>query len=198
MGERRLARLSDSFDLKVERSFLEIHPETPPEGRPISSLGYPPERWAQLTANLARMGKEEDIFFIDRTFTTNSHKALLLAEAVRESGSGAFELLNEALFRAYFSEGKNIGDPAVLRTTAEETGVPGETIDRAWRDPRFEERLKRQHDAASRVGVTGIPTFILGNKWILEGAVPTEMLKKAAREVAQAAKQETSLRTETT
>ena len=144
------------------------------------------------------MGKEEDIFFIDRTFTTNSHKALLLAEAVRESGSGAFELLNEALFRAYFSEGKNIGDPAVLRTTAEETGVPGETIDRAWRDPRFEERLKRQHDAASRVGVTGIPTFILGNKWILEGAVPTEMLKKAAREVAQAAKQETSLRTETT
>jgi predicted DsbA family dithiol-disulfide isomerase len=198
VGERRLARLDGSFDLEVERSFLEIHPETPPEGRPISSLGYPPERWAQLTANLARMGKEEGLFFIDRTFTTNSHKALLLAEAVRESGSGVFEALNEALFRAYFSEGKNIGDPVVLRRIAEEAGVPGETVDRAWSDPRFEERLKRQHDAASRVGVTGIPTFILGNKWILEGAVPTEMLTKVAQEIAQTAKQETSLRTETT
>ena len=129
------------------------------------------------------MGKEEGLFFIDRTFTTNSHKALLLAEAVRESGSGAFEDLNEALFRAYFSEGKNIGDPAVLRRIAKESGVPGDTVDRAWSDPRFEERLKRQHDAASRVGVTGIPTFILGNKWILEGAVPTEMLMKVATEI---------------
>lgn len=145
-----------------------------------------------MTANLARMGKEEDIFFIDRTFTTNSHKALLLAEAVRESKSGAFELLNEALFRAYFSEGKNIGDPAVLRKLAEEAGVPGETVDRAWSDPRFEERLKRQHDVASRVGVTGIPTFILGNKWILEGAVPTEMLMDVARKLSRPAEQETS------
>jgi predicted DsbA family dithiol-disulfide isomerase len=182
----------------VERSFLEIHPETPPEGRPIESLGYPPERWAQLTANLTRMGKEEGIFFIDRRFTTNSHKALLLSEAVRESGSGAFELLNEALFRAYFSEGKNIGDPAVLRRIAEEAGVPGETVDLAWSDPRFEEGLKRQHDVASRIGVTAVPTFILGNQWILEGAVPTEMLIKVAQEIVQAAKPETSLRTETT
>jgi predicted DsbA family dithiol-disulfide isomerase len=117
---------------------------------------------------------------------------------VRESGSGAFEALNEALFRAYFSEGKNIGDEAVLRRIAKESGVPGETVDRAWSDPRFEEGLKRQHDVASRIGVTAVPTFILGNQWILEGAVPTEMLIKVAQEIVQAAKPETSLRTETT
>lgn len=186
MGERRLARLGEAFDLKVERIFLEIHPETPPEGRPISSLGYPPERWAQMTANLARMGKEEDIVFIDRTFTTNSHKALLLAEAVRRSEPGVFEALNEALFRAYFTEGKNIGDERVLRRIAAEAGIPGETVDLAWNDPLFEERLKRQHEVAARVGVTGIPTFILGNKWIIEGAVPTEMLNDVALKVAAA------------
>jgi len=123
---------------------------------------------------------------------------LRVGEAVRESGPDVFEDLNVAFFRAYFSEGKNIGDAAVLWRIAEETGVPGETVNRAWSDPRFEERLKRQHDAASRVGVTGIPTFILGNKWILEGAVPTELLKKVAQEVAQAAKQETSRQTEAT
>lgn len=186
MGERRLARLGGSFDLNVERSFLEIHPESPPEGIPISSLGYSPERWAQMMANLARMGKEEGILFIDRTFTTNSHKALLLAEAARESEPDGFEALNEALFRAYFSEGKNIGDEAVLRRIAEEAGISAETVDRAWSDPRFEERLKRQHDAASRVGVTGIPTFILGNRWILEGAVPTEMLEDVAQRLVRA------------
>jgi len=182
VGERRLARLIGTFDLKVERSFLEIHPETPPEGRSISSLGYPPERWTQLMANLARMGKEENIVFIDRTFTTNSHKALLLAAAVRESGLEIFEFLNERLFRAYFSEGKNIGDAAVLREIAEETGVPKETVDRAWSDPVYEERLKKENEAASRIGITGIPTFIFGNKRILEGAVPMELMRKVARE----------------
>lgn len=186
MGERRLARLGGTFDLSVERIFLEIHPETPPEGRPVESLGYPPERWAQMTANLARMGKGEGIHFIERTFTTNSHRALLLAEAARESVSGVFEALNEALFRAYFSEGTNIGDEAVLRRIAEEAGVPRETVDLAWSDPRFEERLKRQHEVAARVGVTGIPTFILGNRWILEGAVPTEMLIEVAQKAAGA------------
>lgn len=139
-----------------------------------------------MTANLARMGKAEDIVFIERTFTTNSHKALLLAEAARESESGAFDALNEALFKAYFSEGRNIGDEQVLRRIAEAAGVHGETVERAWSDPRFEERLKRQHEVAARVGVTGIPTFVLGNQWIVEGAVPTEMLLEVARKIAAA------------
>ncbi len=184
MGERRLARLIDAFDLKVERSFLEIHPETPPEGRPISSLGYPRDRWSRLMENLDRMGKEEGIVFIERTFTTNSHKALLLAESVKETAPGLLEALNERLFRAYFSEGKNIGDATVLDRIAEETGVPGETFDRAWSDPLFEERLKKQGQAAIGMGITGVPTFIIGGRWIVEGAVPVDELRNVALEVA--------------
>jgi predicted DsbA family dithiol-disulfide isomerase len=184
VGERRLARLIDAFDLKVERSFLEIHPETPPEGVPVSSLGYHADRWKEMMANLARMGKEEDIVFIDRTFTTNSRKALLLAEAAKDSGPGVFDPLNEGLFRAYFSEGRNIGEAAVLREVAEETGVPRETVDLAWRDPLYEARLKREREAASRIGITGVPTFVIGNKWIVEGAVPADVLVRIAQEGA--------------
>ena len=183
MGERRLARLSDAYDLRVEHSFVEIHPETPPEGRPISSLGYPPEQWAQMMVNIARMGKEEGISFIDRTFTTNSHKALLLAEAARDLDAAIFEDLNERLFRAYFSEGKNIGDTDVLRKIAEEAGVPAEVPDHAWNRPVYEERLNQQSLAATRIGITGIPTFIIGKKWIVEGAVPIDVLRRVAHEV---------------
>lgn len=182
MGERRLARLADEFDLKVERSFLEIHPDTPSAGSPISSLGYTPERRAQMMASIARMGKTEGIRFIDRTFTTNSHKALLLAEAARELETGIFEDLNERLFRAYFSEGKNIGDEAVLRRIAGEAGVPADLPERAWSRPVYEERLKKQYEAADRIGVSGIPTYIVGKKWIIEGAVPTDVLRRVAHE----------------
>ena len=184
MGERRLARLSEDFDLTVERSFLEIHPETPPGGMPVSRLGYTPERWAKITANLARMGAEEGIAFAERNYTTNSHKALLLAEAIREHSPEKFEALNESLFKAYFTEGKNIGDEAVLRGIAREAGIPDETVERAWSDPAYEERLRKDREAAERYGITGIPVFVFEDQLAVEGAVPTETLHKAALEVA--------------
>lgn len=182
MGERRLARLATRFPLKVERVFTEIHPDTPPEGSPISSLGYPPERWAKMMDSLARMGAEEDIVFAERTITINSRKALLLAEAARNLDPDRFEELNERLFRGYFSELKNLGDEEVLRRIASEAGLPGDTVDRAWSDPVYEGRLERQKRIASATGVTGIPTFVVGEKFILEGAVPLEFLIHAANE----------------
>ena len=183
MGERRLALLGEEYDVRVERRFLEIHPETPAEGRPVSELGYPPEQWARMMENLERMGKAEGIVFSDRTFTTNSHKALLLAEAAKEEGSAVFEALNEGLFRAYFTEGRNIGDPEVLRDVAQAAGVPAGRLVQAWSDAAYEERLARDREAAAQIGITGIPTFIVDGRWILEGAVPVEMLREVAKKV---------------
>jgi predicted DsbA family dithiol-disulfide isomerase len=181
VGERRLARLNEEFDVRVERRFLEIHPETPPEGRPITELGYAPEQWARMMVNLERMGKAEGIVFSERTFSTNSHKALLLAEAAKEEGSVVFEALNEGLFRAYFTEGRNIGDPQVLREVAQEAGVPAGRLEQAWTDAAYEERLARDHAAAAVIGITGIPVFILDGRGVLEGAVPVEMMREAAK-----------------
>ena len=180
MGERRLARLGALFPLKVERVFTEIHPATPAQGMPIERLGYPPQRWSRMMESLARMGQAENILFAERTFTTNSHQALLLAEAVREIVPGLFEELNERLFRAYFTEGRNIGDEQVLRQIGSESGIPAGSAERAWNDPTFEERLEAQGRMASAIGVTGIPTFVLGDRFVLEGAVPLDLLIHAA------------------
>jgi predicted DsbA family dithiol-disulfide isomerase len=184
VGERRLARLNGEFDVRVERRFLEIHPETPAEGRPVSALGYPPAQWARMMENLARMGKAENIVFSERNFTTNSHKSLLLAEAAKGEGLEIFEALNEGLFRAYFTDGRNIGDPRVLRDVAQSAGVPTDRIEQAWSDAAYEERLALDREAAAQIGITGIPTFIVDGRWIIEGAVPVEMLREVAHKIA--------------
>ena len=181
MGERRLARLNEDFDLRVERRFLEIHPQTPAGGRPVSELGYSPEQWARMSGNIQRMGKAEGIDFSDRSFTTNSHKALLLAEAAKEEGPEIFDALNEGLFRAYFTGGRNIGDPQVLRDVAHAAGLPDDRIAQAWSDAAYEERLADDNAAAAGLGITAIPTFIVDGRWIIEGAVPVEMLREAAK-----------------
>ena len=170
--------------MHVERRFLEIHPETPAEGMPVSELGYPPEQWVCMMENLNRMGEAEGIVFSDRTFTTNSHMSLLLAEAAKEEGQEIFEALNEGLFRAYFTEGRNIGDPQVLRDVAQAVGVSAGRIGQAWSDAAYEKRLARDHEAAAEIGITGIPTFIVDGRWIIEGAVPVEMLREVAQKIA--------------
>ena len=146
--------------MRLDRRFLEIHPETPGEGRPISELGYPPDQWARMMETLERMG-----------------------EAVKKEGSVVFEALNEGLFRAYFTEGRNIGDPQVLRDVAQAAGVPDKRLEQAWSDAAYEERLAGDRETAARFGITGIPLFILGGRWILEGAVPVEMLREAAKKI---------------
>lgn len=170
--------------MRLERRFLEIHPETPAEGMPVSELGYPPDRWAKMMENLKRMGKAEGIEFSERSFTTNSHKALLLAEAAKDEDPRIFEAVNEGLFRAYFTDGRNIGDPQVLCDVAQAAGVPPGRTKQAWSDAAYEERLARDRKAAGKIGITGIPTFIIDGRWIVEGAVPVDMLREVAQKIA--------------
>lgn len=180
IGDRRLAKLEERFDLRVERRFLEIRPETPASGRPVSDLGYPPERWRQMMANLARMARGENITLAERQITTNSRRALLLAEAAKEEGEEVFRALNEGIFYAFFCKGRNIGDTAVLRAVAANAGVRPETVDRAWRAPVYEERLRENRRVAGRLAISGVPAFLIGDR-LLMGAVSTASLLESVR-----------------
>ena len=80
--------------------------------------------------------------------------------------------------------GRNIGDPQVLRDVAQAAGVPAGRIGQAWSDAAYEKRLARDHEAAAEIGITGIPTFIVDGRWIIEGAVPVEMLREVAQKIA--------------
>ncbi len=184
IGSARLEHLRDEFNLKINWVFMEIHPDNPPEGRPVEELGYPPQRWQQMMAALYEMAAEEELAIANRTFTTNSHKALLLAEAVKQEGREVFYRLHNRLFEAYLGERQNIGDVAVLRALAQESGVADETVERAWREQAYERRLRSNLPGAVQLGVTGTPTFILGQR-MLAGAVPTAVLRDAARLTCQ-------------
>jgi predicted DsbA family dithiol-disulfide isomerase len=179
IGSVRLQRLREDFDLKVDWIGLEIHPDNPSEGRPLEALGYPAVQWQQMMAALQRMAEEEGLHIAARTFTTNSHKALLLSEASKEDGEEVFYRLHYRLFAAYFGEARNIGDAGVLREVAREAGVSMETIERAWREQRYGQRLQANAVRAARLGVRGTPTFLFG-RYLVPGAVPTATLREAA------------------
>lgn len=188
VGHHRLQRLRDSYDLKINWCFLEIHPETSAEGEAIDSLEYPSEQWQQMMANLERIASEEHIPLSELSFITNSKDALLLSEAAKQCGSDRFYSLHEKLFTAYFVDAKNIGDRDVLRTIASDCNIDADVVESAWSDERYPQRLLHNFDLARRYAVQSVPSFIFGER-VLTGVVTESIFRDAAEQLLQSVRE---------
>ena len=181
VGDLRLERLREHYDLKINWCLVEIHPETPAGGMPVARLGYDETQWRQMMTNLDRLADEEGVSLAEHDFTTNSRKALLLAEAAKEAGSEVFYRLHRRLFEAFFVDGLNIGDETVLTGLASECGVPRDIVQRAWTDERYAAKLQQYLAAAAQYRVRATPTVFFDEQHRLDGALPFEAFLAAAK-----------------
>jgi predicted DsbA family dithiol-disulfide isomerase len=185
LGHHRLQRLRDSYDLKINWCFLEIHPETSADGEPIDSLEYPSEQWKMMLENLERIAQEENIPLSKLNFITNSKDALLLSEAAKQCGREIFYTLHEKLFEAYFVDGKNIGDRNILKTIASSCGIDNETIEASWTDSNLNKRLMNNFNTARAHNIQSVPSFIFGER-VLTGVVAEATFREAAAQLCSA------------
>ncbi len=183
LGHFRLQRLRDSYDLKINWCFLEIHPETAKAGEPIDSLDYSSAQWQQMLANLQRIAEEENIPLSKLSFISNSKDALLLAEAAKHCGREKFYSLHEKLFSAYFVDNRNIGDRDVLNEIAESCNIDKEIIDLAWTDEKHEKRLLDNFNSARKHKIQSVPSFVFGDR-ILTGVATEATFRQAAAELS--------------
>lgn len=183
VGYHRLMRLNDSYELKINWCFLEIHPETSAEGEPVTDLDYSSKFWDQLMKNLKRVAEEENIPLAEHTFTTNSKDALLLGEACKQLGRDTFYQLHEKIFSAFFVDKKNIGDRKVLRELAKSCGIDDDTINNAWFSARHQQRLLENFKQAKKYQIQSVPSFIFGER-VLTGVVDEAVLREAAAQLA--------------
>lgn len=182
VGHHRLQRLRDSYDLKINWCFLEIHPETSAEGEPIDSLDYPSEQWKKMLDNLEHIAAEENIPLSTLSFITNSKDALLLSEAAKQCGREIFYDLHEKLFSAYFVDGKNIGDRNVLKEIAESCGINAMIVDSSWTDTKYPERLLENFNTARKYKIQSVPSFVFGER-VLTGVVTESTFRDAAKKL---------------
>jgi predicted DsbA family dithiol-disulfide isomerase len=184
IGKRRLDKAIAAAGLPVTVRWrpFQLDPTIPPEGK--SRRAYLEGKFGsldqvrQIHERIEAIGKAEDIAFaFDRIAvspnTLDAHRLLRWAQA-----AGRQDRTVEALFRAYFIEGRDIGDHGVLADIAETSGLDGDIAARLAGD---EDRrsVAAEVMAAQRAGVTGVPTFILANRYGLAGAQPAEDLAAA-------------------
>lgn len=176
IGNLRLNTLREHYDLKINWCFIEIHPETPVMGDSVKLLNYSDDTWNSMMKNLLQLASEENVQLCEQTMTTNSRKALLLSEACKSLGASVFYPLHEQIFHAYFIEGQNIADEAVLRDIAGQNNISENIIDQAWSDPHANgpadsvpASLLPYLQYAGYLQARSVPTMIIGEQ--LHGGV---------------------------
>jgi predicted DsbA family dithiol-disulfide isomerase len=178
VGKRRLeAALAhwDRGEVRVTWRPFMLNPDIPREG--IERAGYlrakfGPEAGASRFAQIAAIGVESGIdFAFDRIRRTpNSLQAQRL---VRWSlALDAQDAMVEALFRAYFVEGEDIGDDATLIRIAHGVGFDPGTVGAYLAGDGDAETIRSEDAFARQIGITGVPCFIVDHSYALSGAQP--------------------------
>ena len=175
----RIERLKREHGVRIKWVHFPLHPDTPQEGRSLADLfagrGYNLE---QMRDQMRARMEAEGLPYGDRTMTYNSRLAQELGAWADTQPGG--EAIHDALFRAYFVDARDIGDPEVLVEIAASVGLS--------RDQAREVIEKRTHRAAvdadwnrsREYGVTGVPTFVAGGHGVV-GAQPYEALEELVK-----------------
>ena len=118
---------------------------------------------------------EEGLPFSQRTMTYNSRLAQELAKWAETQSGG--DGIHDALYRAYFVDGLNIALIENLMTVVRQLGLPeGEARD-VLLSRRFRDAVDADWRRCKELGVTAVPTFVVGNKGVV-GAQPYEVLER--------------------
>jgi predicted DsbA family dithiol-disulfide isomerase len=96
---------------------------------------------------------------------------------------GRFDDYNDAVFRAFFERGEDIGAPSVLTSLATALGLDGDSLARALESREFEPRVLEDERAAEALGVGGVPAFVANRRAALSGVQTAENLKRLVERV---------------
>jgi predicted DsbA family dithiol-disulfide isomerase len=91
---------------------------------------------------------------------------------------GRFDEYHEAVFRAFFQRGEDIGDTAVLVALAAGLGLEGDALRQALETRQFEKSVLGDEEDAGALGLTGVPAFVADRKTALTGVQPVKNLRQ--------------------
>lgn len=187
-GIEQFQKANPDVEFEIEGHSYELAPDTPLnfEGSEIDFLskhkGMPraqvEEMLGQMTSMAAAEGITFDFSILKHANTAAAHRVLHLAKE-----QGVYDEVLERLFRAYFAEGINVGDAESLAALAEEVGLDPDEVRDAFADEEYGEAVERDITRARMLGVTGVPFYLINEKYGISGAQQPELFASAFEQV---------------
>ncbi|MDE2583444.1 MAG: DsbA family oxidoreductase [Rhodospirillales bacterium] len=184
--ERALSTLAgERLAFAVHWNPFQLNPDMPPEG--VERAAYRAAKFgsaaraAELDARVSEAARAVGLnFHLDRIVRTpntiSAHRLIWLAgqEEVQDA-------VMEAVFAAYFIDGRDIGDVAVLADCAAASGLDPTAVRAFLGSETVAAEIRGADQAAREAGVNGVPSFFLDGYGLFSGAMPAEQMAEALR-----------------
>lgn len=181
--ETALAKFPDREHIEVVWKSYQLDnsiPDVPTENYLnylVKNKGMSPKDVKRMLDNVTKSAKEVGLTYdFDKAVMVNSGKAHQLIQFAKTKSLG--NEAEEALFLAFFTEGKNIADVGTLTKIGKEIGLNENEIKTAFTDEKYALLVKQDIVEAGQVGVQGVPFFVLDRKVAVSGAQPAEEFLK--------------------
>jgi predicted DsbA family dithiol-disulfide isomerase len=168
--------LQKNFEIEVKWRAFPLHPETPDEGLPIKEV-YAARiiNIPQAMDRLKKVAEELGLPLGERKKTYNSRSAQELGKWADSLGRG--DEFHDAVFRAYFAEGKNIARLTVLASIVKGMGLSEKEAREALKKRSFQDAVDSDWELAYQLGISSVPTFVVDDEAVV-GAQPYEVLEQ--------------------
>lgn len=192
MGKRRLetalAAIGDDISFELRWRPFELNPDMPREG--VNRGSYRSAKFGsweaslELDAQVKAAGASDGLDFhherMEKTPNTLASHVLIGLAGETDVQSAVVE----ALFRAYFVDGEDVGDPTVLAAIGAKAGLDQTAVEQTLADKARHAAVKAEASAFSRSGVSGVPTVLLNRFSLFTGAQRPEVIERALRKAA--------------
>jgi predicted DsbA family dithiol-disulfide isomerase len=173
LGKRRfenaLAEFEHRDEVEVRYRSFELNPAAPPVAERRQHGGE-----ERLTAMAAEEGLEYHLDATRPGNTFDAHRLLQLA-----ADRGVQPDVKERLMRAYFTEGEAVGDRDALVRVVAEAGLDADEARAVLAGDRYADAVREDEALAARIGIQGVPFFVLGRRFGVSGAQPAELMLEA-------------------
>jgi predicted DsbA family dithiol-disulfide isomerase len=195
IGKRRFENALQHFEHKDEveiewKSFqlnpdMETNPDTSINQYLADVKGFTLDHARQMNDHVTQMAAEVGLIYnLDKAVVANSFNAHRFSHLAKKHGLGIEA--EEQLFKAYFTDGKNIDNQDTLVELGKELGLDAVEIKQALESGAYADEVKHDIETAQYLGIRGVPFFVLNNKYAISGAqgVPVfeETIEKAFNE----------------
>jgi len=192
IGKRRLEKavqsLSDQYDFDITYHPFELNPKIPVTGLDqkeylVDKFGGE-ERYNQITKHVTRIAAEEGLVFNFQKQsispnTRNAHRIIQGAKAFNRQVE-----VKEAMMRAYFTDGVDLSKTENLIRVAESAGLKKVNVEVLLSTSSGLAEVEQAEKEMQKLGITGVPFYIIQNKYGLSGAQPSATFVEAIKEAA--------------
>ena len=177
--ETAMAQFADKEDIEIIWKSYQLDPTIPEvanetyEDYLVKRKGISLEQAKSTLANVTQSAKQAGLdYHFDKALMVNSLKAHQLIQFAKTKNLG--NEAEERLFKAFFTEGKNIADITTLTQLGKEIGLDEQELQVAFTDEKYAQLVKNDIQEAQQIGVSGVPFFVIDRKYAVSGAQPPQ------------------------